>query len=745
MRTHRSFVSVSVIATTVLSRLPARSKMAGCLVILLSLLGRATASAQEAVALPADFPDRAITFEAYDFGSGTFQSQRFIGVQTVGPNGAITSTGPVYSGPTDLFPYAMLDTARHRVFLHPGTFGTVTKSAVVSAGIATGGTYVVSGAFARANSFRKVGDGVRVAVFLNDQVDAPMFEADISSDHFVDPSDPFRGTGVAAFSFAVPLAAGDSVRFAVSSGPALRDGTFDFTALEVTLEGPASVALPADFPRAAIMFEEYDSGSGTFQSQRYSGIRTVGPNGSITSTGPVYSGQTGFFPYTMLDTIRDRVFLHPGTFDTVTKSAVVSAGIATTGTYVVAGTFARANSFRNAGDGVQVAVYINDQVTAPVFDAVISSDHFVDPNNPFGGTGVASFNLILPLAAGDLVRFAVSSGPALSDGTFDFTALQVAIGLGAPTITTPAANSFPRSRFVAVAGGGLVGQLIEVLVDDVVKASTPVDADGRWEVVIEPGSGAHQLTARYESAEVHSTPVQVTMRFASPPTRLKNTTPFLHLRKGDIVVSSANSFQTKLYGPMFTHVALYLGGDPDGTPIIAEAVPRDEAAGQSQVRALPLDMSTVYAPNTDRVAVFRPRIVLSGAQKDAVVAWARQATARNLPYWDVATQLVGPIAAASLLWTPNLSKPLRVPVFDGLMDRLRASTWSTDTFICSTLVWRAYLEGTGGTLDLLRPNLLSATPGSILVALSEAFLERLRPVFIVPETFVRSPALRQVR
>jgi hypothetical protein len=81
--------------------------------------------------------------------------------------------------------------------------------------------------------------------------------------------------------------------------------------------------------------------------------------------------------------------------------------------------------------------------------------------------------------------------------------------------------------------------------------------------------------------------------------------------------------------------------------------------------------------------------------------------------------------------------------FQSLINQIAANKNSTQKFICSTLVWRAYLEGTGHTLDISDPNNMSATPRSIRGQIPLGFIDQLRPVFVVPETFARSPKLKQ--
>jgi hypothetical protein len=96
--------------------------------------------------------------------------------------------------------------------------------------------------------------------------------------------------------------------------------------------------------------------------------------------------------------------------------------------------------------------------------------------------------------------------------------------------------------------------------------------------------------------------------------------------------------------------------------------------------------------------------------------------------------------------------PARLNLF---LNEIYALTNSTSTFICSTLVWRAYYEGTGHALDISQPNLMTAQPGSVLGTFSPGFISLLRnppvgctgwcgSVFMVPETFVRSGKLSQI-
>jgi hypothetical protein len=105
---------------------------------------------------------QAVSFQQYDTTATIFSPLQYAGIQTIGPNGDMISTGPIYYPPSSTFPFVMLDTARNLLLLEPGTFTTVKAGAVVTLTVPTAGAYDVSGAFARANDALNAGDGVRV-------------------------------------------------------------------------------------------------------------------------------------------------------------------------------------------------------------------------------------------------------------------------------------------------------------------------------------------------------------------------------------------------------------------------------------------------------------------------------------------------------------------------------------------------------------------------------------------------------
>jgi hypothetical protein len=319
-----------------------------------------------------------------------------------------------------------------------------------------------------------------------------------------------------------------------------------------------------------------------------------------------------------------------------------------------------------------------------------------------------------------------------------------------PQITSPLDGSAPQSQFVAVYGVAASGAHINLLMDNEVVGTTQGDADGQWEMLVAPPPDRyqHQLQAQCVEVPDLSNAINVTRNSTPPPTQLQDTSPFLLMKTADIVVASVlGSPQTSLYGPTYTVAALYLGGEMNGTPLVAEAVTAPEASGSDQVRTRTLELSAVYQ-NAASVAVFRPTQPLTHDQRTAIVSWAQTTTARRLPYWDVLKDIVVPIRQAWLVWDPKGQTPHVPKEFDTLMAQVRSNTESTDKFIGSTLVWRAYLEGTAGAVDLSQPNDLRATSsGSFLEQFSDpVFLEQLsKNKYIVPGTLAHSPQLRQVQ
>ena len=353
-----------------------------------------------------------------------------------------------------------------------------------------------------------------------------------------------------------------------------------------------------------------------------------------------------------------------------------------------------------------------------------------------------------------------ASGTTFFIDEFDYSTderprLRIAVQtcpVNGPCITAPSDGASPQSEFVALSGTGTPGDSLAVLIAGFPIGSVMVDSEGTWEALPYVSAFGSSVTTQVQDQTTFDLSNTITINpsppLPLPPGPIIPYTTFLPLRHADIFVSaSPTSPQLTLYGPNYTHTALYLGGDPtNGTPLIAEAVTSKEAGTYPEVRSLPFEQSTVWS-EAIRVAGFRPRVPLPGATRDAIVASAKAFTSQGLPYWNLAVDF-SPAITSCLVWNPILHIPLSPIIFDLAMIQLYKNTQSTQKFICSTLVWHAYLNGTNGTLDLSQPNNMSIAPGTFLGNLpcgaDGTYLSQLSSNFIVPETFVTSPKLSEI-
>jgi len=189
--------------------------------------------------LPADFNDGMLTAESFldvRVASSTpsnpeIQTLPFVGnASTI--NGTITNTGTEFASPAG-YPWALLDTARDVVLLHPEAGSSVEPRAADFAYCPTvSGSYQFQGTFARANSDINAGLGVTAMVFEDSSITSPLFSANIPAGGAVDPTNYFGEPNAAAFETNLSLNRGDCVRFAVFASPS--DNSFDATALTFT-------------------------------------------------------------------------------------------------------------------------------------------------------------------------------------------------------------------------------------------------------------------------------------------------------------------------------------------------------------------------------------------------------------------------------------------------------------------------------------------------------------------------------
>ena len=352
-------------------------------------------------------------------------------------NGSATFTGPFYRGPEGGFPYVQNETDRGYLALHPtATSSEPALAAAVGYEFSELGTFRVTGQFARANDFRLAGNGVDIGIYLNEDFSNPVFESTISSDHAVDPDDPFSGTGAVSFDEVIQVEIGDRLTFVVFADAQGLDAGFDVTALRGQIAPEPLVDLVDDFvtTQGQNGFSYLALGDGrpvnTTNSSSvidlltFDGNASLG-NGSATFTGPFYRGPEGGFPYVQNETDRGYLALHPtATSSEPALAAAVGYEFSELGTFRVTGQFARANDFRLAGNGVDIGIYLNEDFSNPVFESTISSDHAVDPDDPFCGTGSISFDEVIQVEIGDRLTFAVFADAQGLDAGFDVTALR---------------------------------------------------------------------------------------------------------------------------------------------------------------------------------------------------------------------------------------------------------------------------------------------------------------------------------
>jgi hypothetical protein len=323
----------------------------------------------------------------------------------------------------------------------------------------------------------------------------------------------------------------------------------------------------------------------------------------------------------------------------------------------------------------------------------------------------------------------ISGGAANVWGLAPFTGCQVTVS---PCITNPKSGAFPHSLYVALSGVGAAGSTIDIYKDGSAIAAVVAEADGTWESVVDAGLGPHIMGASYAGvAGCASPPVRIT-NDGTPLQPLVPRSTFTEMRTADIILTHGlHSIQTTLYGPTYTHAALFLGGDSNGTPLIAEAVPSGETGGSPEVRSLPLEPSTVF---TDGMVVnfFRPLAALDAAGRTAVAAAAAGYTAQGLHYWTLLD--FGAFGAAWLWWNPTLHTPRNPYRFSKAEADLLSRKTMTVRFICSTLVWRAYFDATGGAIDISVPNNLTIATGVLKPYVDPAFLQAIGPDFVFPDT-----------
>jgi len=309
--------------------------------------------------------------------------------------------------------------------------------------------------------------------------------------------------------------------------------------------------------------------------------------------------------------------------------------------------------------------------------------------------------------------------------------LLCALAAGSPvSIDAPHPDSHPRSAYLAIEGSGPPGRL-EIRENGTLIRSADTEADGEFDFVLKPRAGEHLLTIASRAA---TTTLRVTMGDGFAPQQAE--APWERLQIGDVIFSHASdSQQVGLYDPKFTHAALYIGPDPDGTPMVLEATAERGDVQDGRVALVTLEESLPWT--AEKVSIYRVRGGLRPGEKRAISGWARSTVARDIPFWTVAEDF-GSLFRAWLMWDRDRDCPRDPAEFNRLLATLRARVNSTDRFNCATVIWRAFLDATQGRVDLSQPNRAS------IAWVTPRFMETIRPVLLIPDTLALSGKLAEI-
>jgi len=300
-------------------------------------------------------------------------------------------------------------------------------------------------------------------------------------------------------------------------------------------------------------------------------------------------------------------------------------------------------------------------------------------------------------------------------------------------LASPHDGARPQSAYVAIAGAAAASARVEVLDGGAPAAAIQADGAGHFERVVRLAAGRHEIRVKSGGGEAVAH-----LEIGAYPAP-KSPAPYELLQTGDVILAHGrDSQQDALYQPVYTHCALYVGPDADGTPLLLEAVSEDEATARGPVAAVPIDESLAWR-EADRVDVFRLATGLASEDRTRIVAWARRTAARGLPFRDAE---FGDIYRAWLLWDPKNDRPRDAAEFERLIGELRARLQASDAYDCATLVWHAYLDNTAAHIDLASPNRVKW--GGAIERESKRLAAVLQPVIVLPDSLSLSGKLRRV-
>jgi hypothetical protein len=301
-------------------------------------------------------------------------------------------------------------------------------------------------------------------------------------------------------------------------------------------------------------------------------------------------------------------------------------------------------------------------------------------------------------------------------------------------LASPRDGARPRSAYIVIEGEAAPSAAIEAFDGDIRAAAIRADAVGRFERVLRLAAGRHQI--RVKSGEGEAAAYVDIGAYPAP----KIPAPYELLQTGDVILAhDRDSQQDALYRPTYTHSALYMGPGPDGAPLLLEAVSEDNASALGPVAAVPIEQSLAWR-EADRVDAFRLATGLTNEDRIHIVSWARRTADRGLPFLVAAD--FGDIYRAWLLWDTKSDRPHDAAEFQRVLDGLRERLLALDAYDCATLVWHAYRDNTAGRIDLASPNRIAW--GGAAEQASTRFVNALKPLLILPDSFALSGKLRRV-
>ena len=306
-------------------------------------------------------------------------------------------------------------------------------------------------------------------------------------------------------------------------------------------------------------------------------------------------------------------------------------------------------------------------------------------------------------------------------------------------INAPLNGSAPRSGFVGIDGTAPPTSELEIFDRETVIATLASEEDGHFDTVLRLKPGKRELRVRVlGDPGSASTPISLSVSDDHGVPLVPGI--YENLREGDILLSrNSSSVQVTIYNPRYTHAGLYLGPDPDGTPVILEPVGNEASASYGMIAAVPIEENLSWT--CAETGVYRLPGGFRPGERDRLRAWGRTIAKRGLPFWSVSRDF-GAMYRAWLMWDFQQDRPRNPAEFETQIAALRARMNATDSFDCVTLIWHGYLDATGRRVDLATPN--RTTFSGAGRSITPRFLAAVRPVLIVPDTFALNGKLTLV-